>query len=272
MEVSWIKLKTKMFDDEKIQLIEAMPEADAILVIWIKLLILAGKTNSNGFIFLANDLPYSAEMIATIFRRPLQIVKFALKTLKDFDMIEITESHVICINNWEKHQNIDGLEKVREQNRIRKQNERERKQHLLSENTDLSRDTSRDVTQQIKNKNKNKEKEIIIVGDREIVIKDYFINLLPIDVNQEFIEVWCEWVDYRKEIKKKITASTAKKQIEFLLKQPSPKECISISIKNAWQGLFEVKDGENTSRKRRKDFVTKDEYKSELESLYKGGK
>ncbi|WP_342082555.1 phage replisome organizer N-terminal domain-containing protein, partial [Enterococcus faecalis] len=41
-EISWIKLKTTMFDDEKIKLIQSMPEADAILVIWIRLLVLAG--------------------------------------------------------------------------------------------------------------------------------------------------------------------------------------------------------------------------------------
>ncbi|MBU5585311.1 phage replisome organizer N-terminal domain-containing protein, partial [Enterococcus sp. S181_ASV_20] len=38
-EISWIKLKTTMFDDEKIRLIQAVPEADAILVIWIRLLV-----------------------------------------------------------------------------------------------------------------------------------------------------------------------------------------------------------------------------------------
>lgn len=163
MEITWVKLKTKMFDDEKIQLIESMPEADAILVIWIKLLIQAGKTNANGYIMLSQDIPYSPEMLSTIFRRPLQIIKFALKTLVDLGMIEVTESHAICISNWEKHQNIDGLEKVREQNRIRKQKERERKLLLQAENKDLSRDMSRDVTQQIKinikNKIKNKEEE-----------------------------------------------------------------------------------------------------------------
>ncbi len=40
-DVKWIKLTTFMFDDEKIKLIESMPDADAVLVIWIKLLIQA---------------------------------------------------------------------------------------------------------------------------------------------------------------------------------------------------------------------------------------
>ncbi|MBK7380810.1 MAG: phage replisome organizer N-terminal domain-containing protein [Ignavibacteriales bacterium] len=161
MDISWIKLKTKMFDDEKIQLIEGMPEADAILVIWIKLLILAGKANSNGYILLAENIPYSPEMLSTIFRRPLQIIKFALKILKDFGMIEVTESNVMLITNWEKHQNIEGLDRVREQNRLRQSKHRNKKPALLEENKGIVTLPSRDVTQQIKNKNKDIDKEKI---------------------------------------------------------------------------------------------------------------
>ena len=162
-EISWIKLKTKMFDDEKIQLIEALPEADAILIIWVKLLILAGKTNSNGFILLAENIPYSTEMLSTIFRRPLQIVKFALKTLKDFGMIEILENNVISISNWEKHQNIEGLDKVREQNRLRQQKFRDQKLLKQGNNQESLTLDNVTVTQQNKNKiNKNKDKEIFI--------------------------------------------------------------------------------------------------------------
>ena len=32
--VKWIKICTDIFDDEKIVLIESMPEADGIIVIW----------------------------------------------------------------------------------------------------------------------------------------------------------------------------------------------------------------------------------------------
>ena len=48
-EVKWIKITTNMFEDEKIDFIESLPESDAILVIWIKLLTLAGKNKTNGY-------------------------------------------------------------------------------------------------------------------------------------------------------------------------------------------------------------------------------
>ena len=44
--VKWIKISTSMFDDEKIRYLEQMPEADSILAIWVKLLVLAGQKNA----------------------------------------------------------------------------------------------------------------------------------------------------------------------------------------------------------------------------------
>ena len=118
-EVKWIKLLTGMFDDEKIKLIENIPEADMILIIWIKLLTLAGKKNVNGYIFLTENIPYTDEMLATIFNRPLNTIRLALETFKKFGMISLDENEIMYITNWEKHQNIEGLEKIREQNRLR---------------------------------------------------------------------------------------------------------------------------------------------------------
>ena len=70
-EVKWIKIVTDIFDDEKILLIESMPEADSIIVMWFKLLCLAGRQNNSGVFMLNGRIPYTDEMFATIFRRPL---------------------------------------------------------------------------------------------------------------------------------------------------------------------------------------------------------
>lgn len=117
-EVKWIKLCTDIFDDEKIMLIDALPERDSLLVIWFKLLCLAGKQN-NGGVFMFNDkIAYTDEMLATIFQRPVNIVRLALSTFETFDMIEIV-NNTITIPNWEKHQNLKQFEKAREQTRER---------------------------------------------------------------------------------------------------------------------------------------------------------
>jgi predicted phage replisome organizer len=129
--VKWIKICTDIFDDEKIALIESMPEADGIIVVWFKLLCMAGKQN-NGGVFMMNDkIAYTDEMLATIFRRPLNTVRLALKTFEQFGMIEVV-NNAYTIPNWEKHQNLDKMEQAKEQTRQRVAKHRE-KQKLLAE-------------------------------------------------------------------------------------------------------------------------------------------
>ena len=183
-EIRWIKLRIDMFDDEKIKIIQSMPEGDAILVIWIRIISLAGKCNSNGLVLVEDEFPYTDEMLSVIFGKPLSTVKLALATFEKFRMIENTEKG-IYITNFDKHQNIEGLDRIREQNRIRKQRERERKKALLLEEsgssvpalpdngpaqntevTNLSRDISREVTQQ-REKEEEKENNNISISSNE---------------------------------------------------------------------------------------------------------
>ena len=163
--VKWIKIVTDIFDDEKILLIESLPGSDSIIVIWFKLLCLAGKNNNSG-VFLLNDrIPYTEEMLATIFRKEVNTVRFALKTFSDFGMIELI-NNVITIPNWNKHQTLDAYEKKKERDRIY-QKEKRAKQKLLIESSkkssdksnDNSSDTSSDVVALEEDKEKEEERE-----------------------------------------------------------------------------------------------------------------
>ena len=128
-EVKWIKICTDIFDDEKISLIDSMPERDGIIVIWFKLLCMAGKQN-NGGVFMMNDkIAYTDEMLATIFRRPLNTVRLALHTFEQFGMVDII-NNAYTIPNWEKHQSLDKLEAAKEKNRLRVAAHREKQKQL----------------------------------------------------------------------------------------------------------------------------------------------
>lgn len=107
-DVKWIKIVTDIFDDEKILMIETLPECDTIIVIWFKLLCLAGKQNNSG-VFQMGHIPYTDEMFATIFRRPLNTVRLALKTFEQFGMVEIV-NNTVTIPNWGRHQSMDKIE------------------------------------------------------------------------------------------------------------------------------------------------------------------
>ena len=112
-DIKWIKIVTDIFDDEKMLLIETLPEADSIIVIWFKLLCLAGKQNNSGVFTLNGKIPYTDKMLATIFRRKETIVNLALQTFEQFGMIEII-NNTITIPNWSKHQNFDKIERKTE--------------------------------------------------------------------------------------------------------------------------------------------------------------
>ena len=162
--VKWIKIVTDIFDDEKIQLIEAMPEADSIIVIWFKLLCMAGKQNNGGVFMLNDKIAFTDEMLSTIFRRPLNTVRLALSTFEQFGMVEII-NNTITIPSWGKHQNLEGIENAREKTRQRVAAYRERQRQLTAGNV-TERNGNVTVTQTDKDIDIDKEE------DKEIDIED----------------------------------------------------------------------------------------------------
>ena len=134
-DVKWIKITTDVFDDEKILLIESLPEADSIIVIWFKLLCLAGKQNNSGVFLMGDKIAYTDKMLATIFRRKESTVQLALQTFEQFGMIELIDG-VITIPNWGKHQSLDQLESKKQymKNYMR---EYRNKQKALTQNDKL---------------------------------------------------------------------------------------------------------------------------------------
>lgn len=173
-EVKWIKLHTGMFDNAKIKYIRTLPEGNNMVLIWVMLLSKAGKCNSNGFIFLTESIPYTPQMLASEFGFDSYLIELALGTFSKLDMIHL-ENHTIQVIGWEEHQNIEGLEKIREQNRLRKQRQREKEKILAISNM------SRDMSQNSRNshaieEDKEEDKEIDIYINIYSSIIDY-LNL-----------------------------------------------------------------------------------------------
>ena len=117
-EVKWIKLTTDMFDNRKIKHLRKLPDGNSIVLIWVMLLTMAGRCNASGMIFLTENIPYTPKMLADELGFEENTVKLALEALERFRMI-VTDSGFFAIAGWEEYQNIEGMEKIREQNRIR---------------------------------------------------------------------------------------------------------------------------------------------------------
>ena len=166
-EIKWIKITTDIFDDEKICLIDALPDPDAILVIWFKILTLAGKHNSSGLLMMTDKVHYTDEMLATIFRRPLNTVRMALGVFEQFGMIEIIDG-IITLPNWEKHQNIDGMEKIKEQTRIRVAKYRDKQKKIALGNV-TGNVTVTDGNALDKDKDKELDKDIEIINNKVMI-------------------------------------------------------------------------------------------------------
>ncbi len=142
-DVKWIKIAVDMFDNRKIKQIGSMPEGDSLLLMWVQLLCLAGNVNDGGFIYLTKEIPYTDEMLATQFNKPISTVRLALKTFEQFGMIEII-NNMIFLSSWEKYQSTDRLATIREKDRERKRRKRETENLLPKNSMEIPR-TSMDV-------------------------------------------------------------------------------------------------------------------------------
>lgn len=186
-DIKWFKITTDMFEDEKLRLIDALPERDTIHYVWIRLLAQAGKSNANGFIFLNENIPYTEEMLSTIFNRPINSIRLALNTLYQFSMIKIEEDKTIKIINWDKHQNVQGMDRIREQTKKRVENYRNKQKGDNSKGEEEEKITKKEcnvteegcnvtVTQQ--RKSKREKKELDKEQELDIKIKREEIELI----------------------------------------------------------------------------------------------
>ena len=143
--LSWIKIDTDIFNNEKMLLIESMEHYNEIMLIWFKLLCHAGKSNESGK-FTVGGRPYTPEFFARVFRCRAEIVKEALEIFEDLGMIVKDEDGAISIKNWRKHQSIDQADLIRTQTKARVAKYRE-KQKSVAQKQLVELEKNDDVTQ-----------------------------------------------------------------------------------------------------------------------------
>lgn len=244
-EIKWIKITTTMFEDEKIRYLESLPDSDTLIVIWVKILTLTGKCNAGGFILLTENIPYTDEMLSNQFNRPLNTIRLAMQMFTKLGMIEQTEKGYY-VTNWGKHQSSEELNKIRENAKLRKSQQREREKLFLmppeitpklqnvtsvtpnvtlkssDKDSDISQDshnTSQTVTETEVEVDKEEEVEIDNktttssmqgLKTEKISFDEYrlYINSFykDIDCENEFIKFKTWWGEGRKELKRPKTA------------------------------------------------------------------
>ncbi len=145
-EVKWVKLDVNIFDSPKIKYLRNLPNGEKIILVWIMLIVLAGKCNANGKIFVTKNIFFDENSLANELNLPKKIVSNALKEFRKLNMIESSE---LTITGWAEHQSVDRLEELKEAHRKANKEYYQRKK-----NSDENR-----ISENIRNRITDKEEE-----------------------------------------------------------------------------------------------------------------
>lgn len=129
--VKWVKITTDMFDNRKIKHLRKLPDGNNIVLIWVMLLTMAGRCNAGGMIFLTENIPYTPKMLADELGFEENTVKLAINALEQLNMV-CTDNGFFSIAGWNEYQNIEGMEKIREQTRQRVTAHRQKQKALAA--------------------------------------------------------------------------------------------------------------------------------------------
>lgn len=230
-----------MFDNRKIKHLRRLPDGNNIVLIWVMLLTMAGRCNSNGMIFLTENIPYTPKMLADELDFEENTVKLALASLEQLNMI-VTDQGYFTIAGWEEYQNIEGMEKIREQNRIRQANFKAKQKLLQGNVTDNVTITQGNATEKDKEKDIDREKEKKSVRETTPTLLK---RLLPDYIIPDALaEKMGEWITYkmeRKEPYKEQGMKSLLRQIENNQMQYGEKaicDLIDESMANGWKGII----------------------------------
>lgn len=246
-DVKWIKITTDMFDNRKIKHLRRLPDGDSIVLIWVMLLTLAGRCNSGGMIFLTENIPYTPKMLADELDFEESTVQLALNALEQLGMIQTNDDGFLAVTGWEKHQNIEGMEKIRESKRLAQARWRAKQTAIAEESTvDSTVDSTRisvDHAEEEKEEDKNKkEKENKSVRETTHTL---FARLLPDYLLSDSLQAKMgEWVKYkieRKEPYKEQGMKSLLRQVENKALQYGDDAVCSLideCMANNWKGII----------------------------------
>ena len=251
-DVKWIKITTDIFDDEKILLIESMPDAYAIITVWFKLLCLAGKQNNSG-VFMLGKIAYTDKMLATIFRMKETTVTMALQAFEQFGMIEIIDG-VITIPNWGKHQNLDQLESKKEYMRNYMSEYRNKQKALTSGEKPCKTNSKTNGKTNVSSADKDIEEDIEEDKDKRKKKESSYDSILSGIANDGLRELYLEYIKMRKMIKAPMTDRALAMLINKVNElEPNSlenqKKLLETAIMNNWKSVYPLKDAGKADKK-----------------------
>lgn len=162
-DVGWVRLSTGLFDNPKIKILEMNENGDAFVSLWLRLLCLAGRANDNGMVYVTEGVAYTPDILAAMTGKDVEVITEALELFQKLNMIAVNDDGYIEILGWQKHQNIEGLAKIRTQTKERVKRYREKKKNqsnadVLDDVTSCNVTCNDDVTLRNATEKKREEK------------------------------------------------------------------------------------------------------------------
>ena len=216
-DVKWIKMMVGMFDGmsfKKIKRAKIGGESyrDKLTAVWFELLDLAGRCNHNGALVETDGIPFTdlGDIAAQIDRDEDELELCMTFYLKERMITIVADAYTIT--NWCVFQNVDGMEKIREQTRQRVAKCRERKR-LTDGNADCNATvTDGNALEEEREEDKEEEKEIhsIILAKKA--------NELPVE-STGFSTDLSTFVDKREDQKRMLMQGNLGKGVVLLSKE-----------------------------------------------------
>ena len=153
IERKYIKFRVDMYEDTKSKIIDKMVKRDLIHYVWNRSVLLAGKVNREGDLYMSKNIPYTVETLAIEFNRDVDEIKAALDVLIELEMMELTEDNVYRVKNFAKHQNI----KIKEKTETKEKIESKDKENDIAKNNAIENEVYRGETENEAYTEKNKE-------------------------------------------------------------------------------------------------------------------
>ena len=243
--IRWVKLTTDMFDNRKIKHLRKLPEGNNIVLIWVMLLTMAGRCNAGGMIFLTENIPYTPKMLADELGFEENTVMLALQALEQLNMI-VTDNGFFAIAGWEEYQNIEGMEKIREQTKKRVAKCRENKRLEACNVTCNATVTVGNAIEEDIEKEKEEEK------NKRIKKESSYDAILSSIANEDLRDLYLEYIKMRKMIKAPMTDRALAMLINKVndlepFSVENQKKMLEIAIMNNWKSVYPLKNTEKSN-------------------------
>lgn len=96
----WLKLDKDFFKRHDITIIESMPNGKDYILFYLKLL--CESTSHEGYLRFSPTIPYNEDMLATLTRTNVDIVRSAIKIFTELNMMAVLDDGTLYIEQVQK--------------------------------------------------------------------------------------------------------------------------------------------------------------------------